>query len=210
MLLDIWVIFAAGLTLLLAIGGVAALVWRSRSAGKGRAELEARCEAARVALEEGKALLEARGATRDWKQELTARLEALDAQAASTSELTADVAVRRLVLRSELTGEKIDLTPHLNQSGEPDAAGASALETLRTTHAALEAENASLKAERDAHTAVSEPGAAPASMARERELKALVQQFTRDSREMLTCIQTLESENKELRTSLGLTAKSAA
>ncbi len=209
MLLDIWVIFSAGLTLLLAIGSAAALAWLGRSAGKGRAELEARCEAARVALEEGKALLDARVASRDWKQELTARLEALDAQAAATTALTPDVAVRRLVLRSELTGEKFDLAPHLSQSGEPLAA-APELATLKAAYAALEVEIVSLKAERDAHAAASEPGAAPGNIARERELKALVQQFTRDSREMLSCIQTLESENKELRASLGLTAKSAA
>ena len=57
MLLDVWVIFAAGLMLLLALGSTAALAWRARSAGMNRAELEERCEAARVALEEGKALL---------------------------------------------------------------------------------------------------------------------------------------------------------
>lgn len=209
MLLDIWVIFAAGLALLLAVVAIAALAWRGRAAGKGRAELEARCEAARVALEEGKALLDARVAMRDWKQELTARLEALDAQAAGSTEQPPDVAVRRLVLRSELTGEKLDLTSHLSQSGRSDPV-APETETLETAHAALMAEVAALKAERDAHSAASEPGAAPANMARERELKALVQQFTRDSREMLTCIQTLESENKELRASLGGPAKSAA
>ena len=39
---------------------------------------------------------------------------------------------------------------------------------------------------------------------RTEELKQLLQQFTRDSREMMACIQSLETENAELRTRLGL------
>lgn len=39
---------------------------------------------------------------------------------------------------------------------------------------------------------------------RTEELKQLLQQFTRDSREMMACIQSLETENAELRNRLGL------
>ncbi len=39
---------------------------------------------------------------------------------------------------------------------------------------------------------------------RTEELKQLLQQFTRDSREMMACIQSLETENAELRGRLGL------
>lgn len=39
---------------------------------------------------------------------------------------------------------------------------------------------------------------------RTEELKQLLQQFTRDSREMMACIQSLETENAELRSRLGL------
>ncbi len=124
------------------------LALRVRSAGKGHAELAAKCEAARVALEEGKALLDARIAIRDWKQELTARLEALDAQAATTTELAPEVAIRRVILRSELTGEKADLAPHLSRSGEAEPTDTAVLETLKATNAALETEIAALKAER--------------------------------------------------------------
>lgn len=209
MLLDIWVIFAAGLVLLLTITGIALLVWRGRSAGKARIELESRCEAARAALEEGKALLQARVATRDWKQELTSRLEALDAEAAGKSELSPTTAVRRLVLRAELTGEAIDLEPHLSQPVGNDADAAPDLEALKATNTILEAELATLRAEREALVAEPATATAPTNIARERELKALVQQFTRDSREMLTCIQALESENQSLRGSLGA-KKSAA
>ena len=207
MLLDIWLIYGAALVVLLALIAVTLLAWRSRSAGKVRGELESRCEAARLALEEGKALLAARTSARDWKQELTARLEALDAEAAGKSDLPMHVAVRRLVLRSELTGDALDLAPHLDQSGGADPQSAAELEALKAAHAALQAELAARRAE---PAAGGDPvAAAPASLARERELKALVQQFTRDSREMLTCIQTLESENQALRASAGGTTKPA-
>lgn len=208
MLLDIWVIFATVLLLLLAIGCAAGLAWRGRAAGKGRMELEARCEAARVALEEGSALLDARVATRDWKQELTARIDALDAEAAANATgPTPDMAVRRLVLSAELTGNALDLASHLNQSGGSDPAIVSELNALKAAHATLETELATLRSER---SATELPAAATGNISRERELKSLVQQFTRDSREMLTCIQSLESENKELRAGLAGPAKSAA
>ena len=89
-----------------------------------------------------------RASTRDWKQELTARLEALDAQAATTSELAPEMAIRRSILRSELTGEKADLTPHLSRTGEAEPTDTAVLETLKATNAALETELAALKAER--------------------------------------------------------------
>ena len=44
---------------------------------------------------------------------------------------------------------------------------------------------------------------------RTEELKALLQQFTRDSREMMACIQTLEKENAVLREQLGMEAEAA-
>jgi hypothetical protein len=212
MLLDIWVIFAIGLTLLLSIGSVVVVALRARSAGKGRAELEAKCEAARVALEEGKALLDARPATHDWKKELTARLATLDAEVATTADPKPDVAIRRVILRSELSGEPADLSSQLSQAGGAPPADSAAIETLKATNAALETELAALKAAALASLPASslEGNNAPANVARERELKSLVQQFTRDSREMLNCIQALESENRDLRASMGATAKSAA
>ncbi len=201
MLLDIWVIFATGLVLVLTLASAGFLIWRGRSAGKTRAELESRCEAARVALEEGAKLLAARAATRDWKQELTARLEVLDTEAAATSELTPTATIRRLILRAELVGEAINLEPHLNQVAGADSAK-SDLEALKATNIALETELASLRSQRETPASDS-AGNPPINIARERELKSLVQQFTRDSREMLTCIQALESENQALRGSIG-------
>jgi hypothetical protein len=44
---------------------------------------------------------------------------------------------------------------------------------------------------------------------RNEELKTLLQQFTKDSREMMLCIQTLEAENAQLREQLGLDAETA-
>lgn len=212
MLLDIWVIFATGLTLLLCLGAAGVVALRASSAGKGRAELEAKCEAARLALEEGKALLDARPATHDWKKELTARLATLDAEAASTADPSPEVAIRRVILRSELSGEPADLSSHLSRAGGAPSTDTAAIETLKATNAALETELAALKAASLASASASstEGDNAPANLARERELKSLVQQFTRDSREMLNCIQALESENRDLRASMGGTAKSAA
>lgn len=64
--------------------------------------------------------------------------------------------------------------------------------------ATLEAE---LEAAKAAAEAITEPGGEDD---RTEELKQLLQQFTRDSREMMACIQTLETENAELRSRLGL------
>ena len=84
------------------------------------------------------------------------------------------------------------------------------LETLKATNAALETEIAALKAERLTSEPAPAAEGAPVNIARERELKSLVQQFTRDSREMLSCIQSLESENRDLRANLAGKTKSAA
>jgi hypothetical protein len=209
MLLDMWVVFAVGLTWLLAVVAAALLGWRAAALGRVRAELDQRCTAAQAALEEGKKLLEARPPARDWKQELTARLETLDAQAKSASENDPTLAIRREVLRSEVSGATLDLSAHLGQSGHTEGASLTELHALKSAHAALEAELATLKAQREASPGGGGDGA-PANLARERELKSLVQQFTRDSREMLSCIQSLESENRELRASAGGATKSAA
>jgi hypothetical protein len=209
MLLDIWVVFAAGLALVLALGIALLMAWRVRSVAAARAELDNRCKAAQTALEDGKKLLDARpAAARDWKQELAAHLEALDAQAATASEVDPVLAIRRDVLRSEIGGSALDLAAHLNPPVQDENATSGEFLALKAAHAALETELATLKAEREAAPAATD--GAPTNLARERELKSLVQQFTRDSREMLSCIQSLESENRELRASIGGTAKSAA
>ena len=210
MLLDMWVIFAAAQLLLVAIGFAVFTTWRLRAARRGNTEMEARCDAAGAALEEGRKLLEARIATRDWQQELTARLEMLDGEAARTETQSPVSAIRRLVLRSELSGEPFDVAPLLAQAGGNDAESAAAIDALKATNVTLEAELAALRAGRAIAGPTSGGAGAPANIERERELKSLVQQFTRDSREMLACIQSLESENKELRAGTGSAVKSAA
>ena len=207
MLLDMWVVLAAGLALVIAVASAALLGWRVRALASVRTELEKRCKAAQAALEEGKKVLEARPTARDWKQELAAHLAALDAKAAGSAEVDPTLAIRREVLRSEISGNALDLSTHLQQSSSEDGGSLTELHTLKAAHAALEAELATLKAERAAPT---DGGTAPVNLERERELKALVQQFTRDSREMLSCIQSLESENRELRATMGGKTKSAA
>lgn len=64
--------------------------------------------------------------------------------------------------------------------------------------AALEAELETAKAAAEAFTD------SECENDRTEELKQLLQQFTRDSREMMACIQSLETENAELRNRLGL------
>jgi hypothetical protein len=210
MLLEMWVIFAAAQLLLLALGFAAFMTWRLRTVRRGNVELEASCEAAGAALEEGRKLLETRGATRDWQQELNMRLEVLDGEAGSAEPLGPVNAIRRLVLRSELSGEPFDIAPLLAPSGGNDPESAAAIDALKATNATLEAELTALRAGRAIAGSASAGAGAPVNIERERELKSLVQQFTRDSREMLACIQSLESENKELRAGTGSTVKSAA
>ena len=210
MLLDMWVIFAAAQVLLLALGFAGFMTWRLRGVRRGNVELEASCEAAGAALEEGRKLLETRAAARDLHQELTLRLEVLDGEAASPEPLSAVSAIRRLVLRSELSGEPFDVAPVLAQFGGNDPEAAAAFDALKTTNAALELELTALRAGRAIAGSAPAGAGAPVNIERERELKSLVQQFTRDSREMLACIQSLESENKELRAGTGGTVKSAA
>ena len=209
MLLEMWVIFAAAQLLLLAVGFAAFMTWRLRTVRRGNVELEASCEAAGAALEEGRKLLETR-ATRDWQQELNMRLEVLDGEAGSAEPLGPVSAIRRLVLRSELSGEPFDIAPLLAPSGGNDPESAAAIDALKATNATLEAELTALRAGRAIAGSASAGAGAPVNIERERELKSLVQQFTRDSREMLACIQSLESENKELRAGTGSTVKSAA
>jgi len=209
MLLEMWVIFAAAQLLLLALGFAAFMTWRLRTVRRGNVELEASCEAAGAALEEGRKLLETR-ATRDWQQELNMRLEVLDGEAGSAEPLDPINAIRRLVLRSELSGEPFDIAPLLAPSGGNDPESAAAIDALKATNATLEAELTALRAGRAIAGSASAGAGAPVNIERERELKSLVQQFTRDSREMLACIQSLESENKELRAGTGSTVKSAA
>ena len=209
MLLDMWVVLAAGLALVIAVALVALLGWRARALTRVRAELDTRCKAAQAALEEGKKVLESRATARDWKQELTTHLAALDAQAAGAAEVDPTLTIRREVLRSEISGKALDLSTHLQQPSSEDGGSLTELHTLKAAHAALEAELATLRAEREAAPDAN-GGTAPVNLERERELKALVQQFTRDSREMLSCIQSLESENRELRSTMSGKAKSAA
>ena len=208
MLLDMWVVFAGGLVSVLAVAAAALLGWRVAALARVRSELDERCKAAQAALEDGKKLLEARPTAKDWKQEFAAHLEKLDAQAKVATEVDPTLAIRREVLRAEVSGTSLDLSAHLKPTGQEAGALLTELHALKSAHAALEAQLATLKAEREASPAFGE--GAPTNLARERELKSLVQQFTRDSREMLSCIQSLESENRELRASIGGAAKSAA
>ncbi len=156
--------------------GVSVALWlRIRAVNQQNAELRAQFDDLETTQEEATAAPEA------WLQAQLAALAADDPTAA----------VRRVVLEQTLNPAD-DFPERLSQAvaaaglvPEHDADGTD----LQAQIAALETE---LAASREGQ-----------STEHAEELKALLQQFTRDSREMMACIQTLESENAELRELLG-------
>ncbi len=115
----------------------------------------------------------------------------LQAQLAELAEDDVTAPVRRIVLEQTLNPTD-DFQQRLGQAVEAagllpelDADGTD----LHAQIAALETELAAAREGQNTEHA--------------EELKSLLQQFTRDSREMMACIQTLESENAELRELLG-------
>ena len=92
-------------------------------------------------------------------------------------------------------------------SSEADAGGETPGTTLNedTTHAIL---GALILAVDELRTA--KPEAAKHESSREMELRQMILQFTHDSRDMLTCIRRLESENATLRTQIPANAADAA
>ena len=83
-------------------------------------------------------------------------------------------------------------------SDEEDVDAGAEAENLRAAKELLEKELDILKATLDTTNASNEESAEQAE-----DLKALLQQFTKDSRDMMECIQNLEAENKSLREQLG-------
>ena len=77
-------------------------------------------------------------------------------------------------------------------------------EHLRATNELLQQENDKLRGQLSQQSA---DGADADEQAE--DLKALLQQFTKDSRDMMACIQKLEAENANLRQQLGLGAEAA-
>ncbi len=85
------------------------------------------------------------------------------------------------------------------------------VDTANETSAEAQAQIEALQAELESLRATASAGAGAGDEGeRTEELKALLQQFTRDSREMMSCIQTLEKENAVLREQLGLEPETAA
>jgi len=158
--------------------------WRWRVAAARSRVLEGKFDETEKALADGKKLLNDAKGGKYWQPELEARIAAIAAD-----DDYADI--RRRVLTHELTGEALDLS----DCTAPEDAGAQAEVD------ALKAEIAALKA--------SPAPEATTHSERERELKSLVTQFTHDSREMLSCIQALEAENKDLRAQLATTRTAA-
>lgn len=179
--IEVWI--ALGLAQLALVSLIAAGVfaWRWRVSARRCQTLITESEDARTALEAGAKLLASHKPARSWADELDDRIEAL-ADAASQADR-----VRLMVLRHERDGDPIEVT---------DSGGTAEIDALREQLEQLRNQPP--------------PSGAALPAERENELKALVQQFTHDSREMLSCIQNLESENNGLRNQLAEATRSAA
>ncbi len=119
--------------------------------------------------------------------------EWLQGQLAELAEDDAAAAVCRVVLEQTLNATD-DFEQRLQQAIE-----ASGLATA----APAEGDTAELQARIDELEAALTGASEQQNSDHAEELKALLQQFTHDSREMMSCIQTLEAENAELRELLG-------
>ena len=186
MVLNFWVVVGLGQVALLAIVAAAFCGWRWRAAAARARALDTKFDETEKALADGKKLLNDAKGGKYWQPELEARIAGIAAD-----DDYADI--RRRVLTHELSGAALDLSDCIAAPSTDDGA-----------HAELE----TLKAELAALKNVPAPESAPHSE-RERELKGLVTQFTHDSREMLSCIQALEAENKDLRAQVA-TSRTAA
>ncbi len=117
----------------------------------------------------------------------------LQSQLAGLADDDAAAAVCRVVLEQTLNATE-DFEQRLQQAIE-----ASGL----VSAAPADGDNAELQARIDELEAALSGASEQESNDHADELKALLQQFTHDSREMMACIQTLEAENAELRELLG-------
>jgi hypothetical protein len=183
--LDFWVVVALGQVALLATVAAGICAWRWRAAARRARALDARFDETEKALADGKKLLADAKGGKYWQPELEARIAGVPADDDYAE-------IRRRVLTHELNGEPLDLADCI--AAPTDVSALTELESLKAELAALKATPA--------------PEATPHSE-RERELKSLVTQFTHDSREMLSCIQSLEAENKDLRAQVA-TSRTAA
>jgi hypothetical protein len=182
-IVEVWLLLGLGQLALLAVVAAAVCGWRWRAAAERYRTLSAEADEARAALAAGAKLLAAAKPAESWPDTLAQRIKQLETSDDPTDKL------RLGVFRYELHGDAIELTPAAVAQEDAE------LDVLR-------AELQALRAERENPAAVSPE--------REGELKSLVQQFTHDSREMLSCIQSLEVENKELRSQLAELGRSAA
>lgn len=119
--------------------------------------------------------------------------EWLQAQLAELADDDAAAAVCRVVLEQTLNATD-DFEQRLQQAIEASGLGGAA---------AAEGDSAELQARIDELEAALSGTREQENSDHAEELKALLQQFTHDSREMMSCIQKLEAENAELRELLG-------
>ncbi len=176
-----WQLFAIVQMFVIALGVGVALWLRIRAVG-----------AQNDALREHLAALEAvepvepQPSPEEW---VASRLEALDQEAPATTVITA-VLHNALKPKRSFAGKLPGIIQEAGLGGGGEDSGET--ETLKARVAELE-------------QALAEAPAAATDGEQPEELKLLLQQFTRDSREMMACIQKLEKENQALREQLGIT-----
>ena len=197
MLINVWVFFAIIQVLMIALGCAGFAWWRGRAVRARSEDLRSQCEAAEAALTEGKALLGTSPHATGGVDERIEALRGLETEADPDSIDARRLALVRTVLEYERDPTSVDLATYL----APKAPGED------TDIGALREENETLKAMLESSQGEGAGGGKAKDGTgggdREKELKSLVQQFTHDSREMLTCIQNLEKENNELRSQMG-------
>ncbi|XOV81459.1 MAG: hypothetical protein ACFHXK_11280 [bacterium] len=171
-----WTIFALVQMFIITVGTCLAFWLRLRGVSRQNAQL-------RQALEAHNETSDASPAV--WVQEQLAKLPADSPTAPIIS----------LILQHALApGEDLDSLLHQAIADAGFASDAGHQEALAALQAELDATKAAADAIADGST----------ENDRTEELKQLLQQFTRDSREMMACIQSLETENAALRKRLGL------
>ena len=188
MISDSWMFITLTQTILILLV-VLIFVWsRTRTLKRQARIMEDRCNEAKLALDLARDVIERHTEHGDWKKQLNDRLETLQ-----NSPVNASTRIHQAILNYELQDDVEEFDAFRAQ-----------LEGLLPApeKAQPEIENSELKEQIEAlqkqiHELEQSSPDTDSSM--EEDLKALVQQFTSDSRDLLACIETLEAENQQLK-----------
>jgi len=178
---------------ILALVVVIIFMWsRGRLVRRRYKSMEDRCNEAKLALDRARLIVEKYVEYEDWRQQLRSKLDTL-----KTASDHPSTQMHRTILAFELGDETQDfstLRTALDQlvtvGGDPAKEQALSMEIaqLKSEIEELQSQEGQTDNESEGST--------------EQDLKALVHQFTSESRDMLSCIETLESENQQLKAML--------